>query len=514
MPDEGRRGPWRPVSRAAAVLTVFALAVAGGAGRCRAICRRSSRARLLPAGTAGAPRDQGHPGRRCGARPRDGRAPDRSGGTPGGSGAPPGSRTDAVRRRAQEHRRTGQQQTASTCVGVNKSIGRTVDFSPADGLGERTRPLAAGAARGDGQGGFVWTAAVRAPGATAIRVRLTGLDLPEGAELYVYNLAGQAFGPYTGRGPLGDRRAVHQHRVRRPAAAPAPAAGWRRARSAAAHRGGRRHGRALRGAALQPRRRLRRERPRRRRPGLNLCSYNAACVVNAACQSSAAVNTAKDAVASILFPSGGSHYICTGGLIADTVATSVIPYFLTANHCISSSGEAASLETYFDYATTCSSPNCTQPYNNAGDTVGSTIMATAAPATTRCCGWRRRRLTAGRRRRLPGLAEHAGRQHQQPGSSTASATRRARRRPIRSSGSTPARAPAARCRAAASSTARTPWAAPRAAAAARRSSTAPARSSASSTAPAASTSTTPATPPPTPRSTAPSPPPIPAWRPS
>ena len=90
------------------------------------------------------------------------------------------------------------------------------------------------------------------------------------------------------------------------------------------------------------------------------------------------VNAAKDAIASILFQSGGSFFICTGGLIADTVASSVIPYFLTAHHCISSSGEAASVETYFDYATTCSSPNCTQPYNNTGDTVGSTIKATSS----------------------------------------------------------------------------------------------------------------------------------------
>src|SRR6185436_16131421 len=87
---------------------------------------------------------------------------------------------------------------------------------------------------------------------------------------------------------------------------------------------------------------------------------------------------AKDAVAGMLFQSGASFYICTGGLVADTVTTSVIPYFLTAHHCISSSGEASSLETYFDYQTTCSSPNCTQTYNNAGDTVGSTIKATGS----------------------------------------------------------------------------------------------------------------------------------------
>jgi lysyl endopeptidase len=80
----------------------------------------------------------------------------------------------------------------------------------------------------------------------------------------------------------------------------------------------------------------------------------------------------------MLFQSGSSFYICTGGLIADTVTTSVIPFFLTAHHCISTSGEASSLETYFDYETTCSNPNCTQPFNNTGDTVGATIKASGS----------------------------------------------------------------------------------------------------------------------------------------
>src|SRR5678815_4307109 len=96
--------------------------------------------------------------------------------------------------------------------------------------------------------------------------------------------------------------------------------------------------------------------------GSNLCTDNASCVVNAACVSVSAVNDAHDAVAHMLFPSGGFYYICTGGLIADSDTSSVVPYFLTANHCISRSSEASGLETYFDYETTCNSPNCTAPY--------------------------------------------------------------------------------------------------------------------------------------------------------
>ena len=262
-------------------------------------------------------------------------------------------------------------------VGVNKAIGAAVSFTGSQNLGSRTRDLALGAMRGDGQGGFTWTASLRSPGAEAMRVHVTGLDLPEGAALYVYNEKGMAFGPYTGRGPLGTgdlfSNTVFGEQLLMQLQAPA---------------GARVPGFRVEEVGVMGKRFLV---PHYNPNGVfdpndlaslgnakAFCSYNASCIVNAACQSSTAVNTAKDAVATMLFTSGGSQYICTGQLIADTVTTSVIPYFLTAHHCISSSGEASSLETFFDYQTTCSSPNCTQPYNGVGDTVGATIKATGS----------------------------------------------------------------------------------------------------------------------------------------
>ena len=263
-------------------------------------------------------------------------------------------------------------------VGVNKSLGATVSFAGAGNLGGRTRDLALGSMRGDGNGGFVWTAALRSPGAAGLRAHLTGLDLPEGAGLFVYNEKGQAFGPYTGRGPLGDGEVFTNTifgeqlllQLEAPGGAGVPSF------------------RVVELGVLGQRFLLPSYNPAGMFDAGNLaalssaekafCSYNASCVVNAGCQSTGAVSTAKDAVATMLFSSGGGQYICTGQLIADTVSTSVIPYFLTAHHCISSSGEASSLETYFDYQTTCSSPNCTQPYNNTGETVGATIKATGS----------------------------------------------------------------------------------------------------------------------------------------
>ena len=256
-------------------------------------------------------------------------------------------------------------------VGTNKPVGLTVDFAGA--LGKGTRDLALGAARSDDQG-FVWTAILHSPGATALRVHLTGVDLPNGAALFVYDLAGHAFGPYTGRGPLGtgdlftntvfgDRLVLQLENRSGAEVAPLRVVelGVLGKRFVAPHYGPQ--------GAFDPNDLGALEK------ASNLCSYNASCVVNAGCTSSAAVADAKQAVAGMLFSSGGGQYICTGGLIADTVASSVIPYFLTANHCISRSSEASSLETYFDYTTTCSSPNCTQPYNNTGDTVGASLMS-------------------------------------------------------------------------------------------------------------------------------------------
>ncbi|HEV8580984.1 MAG TPA: serine protease [Thermoanaerobaculia bacterium] len=261
-------------------------------------------------------------------------------------------------------------------VGVAKSVGVTVDFTPVQ-RGAREVNLAAGSAKALADGGFVWTTAISSPGATALRVHLSGVDLPEGGELYVYNSDGQAFGPYKGRGPLGDgelyTNTVFGERLvlqlfqpggaeRLPSPLRIAGVGVMGKRFAIPHYGPE--------GVFDP------NNLDALAKASNLCSNNANCVVNAACQSSTAVNDAKDAVATILFQSGASFYICTGGLIADTVTTSVIPYFLTAHHCISSSGEASSVETYFDYQTTCSNPNCTQPYNNTGETVGSTIKAT------------------------------------------------------------------------------------------------------------------------------------------
>ena len=242
-------------------------------------------------------------------------------------------------------------------VGVSKSVSVEFDASLAT-VSFGVREL-----RADGE--VTWSGVVRSPGASALRLHFSQFDLPEGAELYVYGPERQAFGPYTGRGPLDEgelwtntiRGEEMRLRLRLPSGAP-------RAKLVLADLGY--MGRAF---------------PRTLAEVATFCPANASCVVNAACATTipAAVKPAQEAVADMLFASGAYYYLCTGGLLADSDPNSDVPYFLTANHCISKRGEASSLETYFDYVTDCSSPNCTVPFDQDPrnpDTLGAVIRST------------------------------------------------------------------------------------------------------------------------------------------
>jgi V8-like Glu-specific endopeptidase len=221
-----------------------------------------------------------------------------------------------------------------------------------------------GAVRGGTRGGFDWTARVHSSDATALRVHFTDFDLPEGAALYVYTLDGVAFGPYSGKGPNGtgdfwtntvpgEDVIVQMH------AGPSGTPSFR-----IAGIGYLTDEFAIAGSIAPP----------SELSASKFCPFNADCVIGAACTNVSAVSQARDAVASMLFPSGAYLYICSGGLVADS-AGSRTPYFLTANHCISRSSEASGLETYFFYeSSTCGSlSNC--PYPGTQNTTGSTILS-------------------------------------------------------------------------------------------------------------------------------------------
>ncbi|HEC44730.1 MAG TPA: T9SS type A sorting domain-containing protein [Bacteroides sp.] len=91
------------------------------------------------------------------------------------------------------------------------------------------------------------------------------------------------------------------------------------------------------------------------------------------CTQAADWQTEKRAVCKILYKKNNdNYYLCTGALI-NNARNDGSPYFLTANHCVSSNTEAESIVLYFNYE----SPTCNGPEGSDKQTVsGSSILAT------------------------------------------------------------------------------------------------------------------------------------------
>ena len=80
---------------------------------------------------------------------------------------------------------------------------------------------------------------------------------------------------------------------------------------------------------------------------------SATCNLDASCYDEGAAQ--RNAVARMVFTKDGSTYACTGTLLND-LASSGTPYFLSANHCISTQAAASSLQTdWFYRSPTCNS---------------------------------------------------------------------------------------------------------------------------------------------------------------
>lgn len=209
-------------------------------------------------------------------------------------------------------------------------------------------------------GGYVYSAELSSPGATALRVQFAGFNLPAGAAMFLYTEEGQVFGPYSGRGPLGkgsfDSNTLAGDTITLQLRQAGPA-----------------NSRSLRETRFQIVG-LGHIRPRFM---AGECGYNASCVVNAACDSDPAVSDAEKAVAHMLYRSGGSYYICSGGLINDNDSSNNLPLFLTANHCISKGREASSLENFFQFSSgACGDTSlCEESYANLRSTFPRTLGA-------------------------------------------------------------------------------------------------------------------------------------------
>jgi hypothetical protein len=293
----------------------------------------------------------------------------------------------------EEIARVENDQSVPVKVGLTKSVGRRIAFADlaASGVSRATRMRAPGALRGTSDGGYVFTAVIESPGAIGLRIHFSEFWLPDQAELYLFTSDGQVFGPYTGGGPHGDGQF------------------WSHTVMAERTILQLRHFGMVTQEDLQDTwfvvSKLAHITPKFL-SGPH-CSYNETCVENAECQDTAtAVADARNAVAHMQWVSGPYLYMCTGGLLADTDSSSAIPYFLSANHCISRNKDARNLECFFQLTVPCGTTNCPDVFDNRAShpqslrTLGATIKATnstsdytlfelkeAAPTGSAFLGW-------------------------------------------------------------------------------------------------------------------------------
>jgi len=247
-------------------------------------------------------------------------------------------------------------------VGVVKTLTPEITYSPAQ-LASRHVVSARGVEGSKTTGELVWAATISSPNAVAVRVHFENVLIPDGAELYFYNDVGEAYGPYTGSGPNGTAEFWSNSVMGDTATVLL-------------------RGQHLDNASLKITEvgHVAIDFPGPVTDGgiASFCSFNASCVQNNACVNEPAVTNAETAVAKMRWIYGAYIYICTGGLIADTDPGSQIPYFLTANHCMSTNAEASNLEAYFQYTIPCGSTACAGSFDPAPSpsTLGATVVST------------------------------------------------------------------------------------------------------------------------------------------
>lgn len=193
-----------------------------------------------------------------------------------------------------------------------------------------------------------WRGAVQAEGASRVRLKLTNVELPNDAILWVYGNSGNAIGFDASLAHAGTlwTPSVDGDTITLEVQAPAGQSV------------------SLDVAAV-----LDLRNPR------EVIATGEECIKDAKCETG--LDEFGGAVAHMQYISGNSAYVCSGGLIIDSRQT-FTPYFLTANHCISTAAEAASLETFWDYkAASCG--GAPPSLGSLPRTSGSVILATDAP---------------------------------------------------------------------------------------------------------------------------------------
>lgn len=187
-------------------------------------------------------------------------------------------------------------------------------------------------------GALVWGTHVRVEGAWRVRLHLERLDLPAGTRLWVWGLGGKprAFGLEL-LGPDGDLWTPSVRgedvflEIELPSGSERSALEIREIGEI--FRLGAGGAPALDGPVFEP---------------LGECIRDASCTNTS---TFGYIAEARKAIAHLEFFSGGDSYVCSGGLLNDSVPGTAVPYLLTANHCFSSQGDTSSLEAFWDYRT-------------------------------------------------------------------------------------------------------------------------------------------------------------------
>ena len=247
--------------------------------------------------------------------------------------------------------------------GFTRALGDPVSVRLEGALAAKTGAVASharGLVSTTERGTLVWSGSVRVDGAHRVRLHLSNVHLPEGAVLWVYGKDQQ---------PVGfDRDLLHDGSLYAPSVSgplvhleieiPFP----KRPMDVASFE--------IRDfVELFPAASLRSLDPVRNAPD---------CLVNAACVSAGtfeAIAVARAAGALIYFVSGGDGAVCSGGLMNDTVPSTFVPYFLTANHCVDDQATASTVEAYFDYRAACGTSTY-PPFPTSHN--GATLLATSA----------------------------------------------------------------------------------------------------------------------------------------
>ena len=262
-------------------------------------------------------------------------------------------------------------------IGIARALSTVVGFNglPSDLASGSSRAFGGGLLERAADGSLAWTASFSSTGAGALRLYLGSARLPAGARVYVYGDGGQVQGPYdfaSGTRPEGFwTNTIFADQISLEARFPAG--------TTAAELGK---------AVLSVGSVVHLEHPTyapssSQKAGASVRPKSDSCFIDRSCVTSADfsnIDGATRSIGQLTFEDTGQFYVCTGGLLNTTDASS-IPYLLTANHCFSTQASATSLEAFWQYRTaTCNGPAPDE--NQFPRTLGSTLLATGAHPDT------------------------------------------------------------------------------------------------------------------------------------